>query len=143
MAVAGYANQTFTIGNTGNQTITSLALAFTYTNDNTATISHSANLSNLGGASNFSGSSITVNPPGGIAPGASQTFTVDYNYVSGQPDSYQYANILVTPTSAAGTGTQQNSTITLYIDSTAPFDFPGTTPGGPPGGGETPPTSPQ
>jgi hypothetical protein len=134
MSVGGA--QTFTISADGNQTITSVALEFTYTIENTATISHSANLSNLGGSSSFTGSSITVNPPGGIAPGTSKTFSVDYNYVSGQVDAYQFANILVTPTSAAGTGTQRNSTISLYIDSTAPFDYPGVPPeGGPPGGG--------
>lgn len=106
--------QTFTITNIGNQTVTSLAIEFSYSTP--GVLSHVANLSNLSGSSSFTGSSVTVTPSGGIAPGGTRTFTVDYFYVSGPVEVYDYGNILVTPTSAAGTGVQRNSTIAFYID---------------------------
>lgn len=69
--------KTFTISNLGSQSITVTGITF-----NTPTgISHTANLTGLGGIAVFTGATATVSK---IIPAAgTATFSVDHSYVSG------------------------------------------------------------
>jgi outer membrane biosynthesis protein TonB len=88
--------QIFTIINDG---IAQTSIA-TITFNTPAGIQHTADLTNLGGPSDFTGTTFTPNPNTILNVNATKTFAVDHSYISG-PDGTRPGTIVVTPTHGA------------------------------------------
>lgn len=109
------AAQTFTISNPGTPTVTQVKLIFPTINVGT----HTADLSNLGGSSAFTGSDtgfITLSSP--LANGQSVTFDVDYAYAQGSIGASQTGNIQVIGKTAAASQDTELIAVTVNVGGT-------------------------
>jgi hypothetical protein len=95
--------QTFTVTNTGNQTITQIDFVF----NTPSGVSHTADLTNFDPVieSNFTEGSISLTNVS-LPAGQSRTFTVDYEWVNRQSNPLPVTGnfITLTPRSSAGSG---------------------------------------